>query len=750
MLIIWSSSKAAIIKEALSLVLSTDLTPHVIHSSFEPPEVNDGDVVLACGGKALEVLQNIGLVPKNRTISSMRETPIAVANHAGAGRVLITYDPAIIKKDYSKLPEIQWDCQLACRLHNTGSTQPMLGDYKYMDSLHEIIERVDMLYNKIGNAVPIAVDLETLGLDEYNPDAWIISISVTIEEGYSQVVYFTQDERPAPAPDGLPSEEMNYWELLWRQLDWLLTTDMVSTRGANFKFDSRWLVQKWGIYCTNFKMDTLLVGSLLDENRSNSLKLHAKVFTALGGYDSPTKKYDFARVDLIPKDELLPYAGGDTDATLRVSNVFRKQLINQPKLANFYINVLHPSAQVFEKVERNGIVVDTNYYAELQNELSIEKTKLEKIMVGMLPATLANKHADKIEECFAEGKNPMGTKILKDFLFTQEGLGLEPMMVTEKTKEPSTALDHLMMFEDNPVAKQFIDSFKDYGSVTKTLSTYVIGFLKHLRSDGRFHPSYMLFRGAYGGDDDDSGTVTGRSSAKDPAIQTIPKHTKWAKRLRRAIIAPQGMTILQADYAQGELKIAACVANEPTMIEAYRKGIDLHAVTAAGLNGYELDEFMALPEDIRDALRSSGKAGNFGLLYGMGANGFRVYAKTSYGVEMTETEAGQKRDAFFALYSKLPLWHENSRQTARDTLQIVSPLGRIRHLPLIHSTDNETRAGAERQSINSPIQATLSDLMQLAMVGIDKQYGQKDIQMFMMTHDSVAMYVPIEIGRAHV
>lgn len=223
---------------------------------------------------------------------------------------------------------------------------------------------------------------------------------------------------------------------------------------------------------------------------------------------------------------------------------------------------------------------------------------------------------------------------------------------------------------------------------------------------------------------------------------TIPKHTKWTKKLRRAFIPPKGYTILQLDYSQGELRIAAVVANEPTMIKAYRDGLDLHAITAAQLNGYEMSEFLALPEDIRDELRSGGKAGNFGLLYGMQAPGFKEYAYTSYGVSMTEQEAVQKRGAFFDLYGRLLEWHDESKQFAKRWGYVRSPLGRVRHLPLINSSDRETRSQSERQAINSPIQSCLSDMMQLAMVHIDREYGHCDIHPFLMTHDSLALYVP--------
>lgn len=298
------------------------------------------------------------------------------------------------------------------------------------------------------------------------------------------------------------------------------------------------------------------------------------------------------------------------------------------------------------------------------------------------------------------------------------------------------------MFRDNPEAAAFIAIYDEYNSTEKTLSTYVTGFLRYLRPDGRFHPTYMLFRGGYGNKDDDSGTNSGRTSLKDPAAQTIPKRTRWTKKLRKAYIAPPGYVILQLDFNQGELRITACVADEPTMIQAYLNEMDLHSITAARINGYELEVFNELPEELRDPLRSRGKAGNFGLIYGMGENGFREYAWASYGVKLTAEEAYSSREGFFELYNRLPAWHDEYRNIAHKYAQVVSPLGRVRHLPLINSRDRDVVAQAERQAINAPVQSTLSDMMQLAMTLIDKEYGHEDIHMFLMTHDSVALYVP--------
>lgn len=738
MLIVWTGASAQDLKSYVGPVIAQYSIPHRIDSNMmEFPAALPGDVVVACGSKAVEALQKLGLVPKNRTVGSLREKEVVLNSVS----VFLTYDPGICNRDYARLPEAQWDIQLAIRKHLTGTVRPKIGTYRYVESLHELIERVDAKYAETGKAVDLACDLETKSLNPYNPDAWIIAASFTVDEGKSDVLYFDKGEAPVQPLPWKSEDEMDYWEGLWTQIHWLLTTPKVSLRGANFKYDSNWIALKWGIYNSNQKFDTVLVGSLLDENRSNSLKLHAKIMTPMGGYEDDMDKYDFSCLEDVPKDEMLNYVGGDTDATYRVASVMKRELLKDRKLSNFYVKLVQPAAKAFEKMERNGVLVDQQYYAQLRTELEADIARLQSEMLGCLPNKMRIKYKDEFAASLAEDKSPFKPRVLKEFLFTPAGLNLKPKVFTGKTGEPSTSMDHLMMFLDDPVASTFISHFKELGSAQKTLSTYVVGFLKHLRQDGRFHPSYMLHRGDYGSSD--SGTVTGRTSAKDPAVQTIPKHSKWAKRLRKAYIAPPGKVVLNCDFSQGELRIAAVVAEEPIMIQAYLDGKDLHAITASQMNGYDLDDFMALPEDVRDELRGGGKAGNFGLLYGMQHKGFREYAYLTYGVSMTEEEAFQKREAFFDLYSRLPQWHEESKRFAKMWGYVRSPLGRVRHLPLINSRDREVVAQCERQSINSPIQSCLSDMMQLAMVYVDREYGDA-VEMFMMTHDALSLYVPEE------
>lgn len=1072
------------------------------------PYVEPGEVVLACGDRALKILQAQGLVPKNRTVTSLRGKEVYYKDAC----FLLTFDPRIIERDYGKFINIQWDTQLAIRRATTGTILTEVGKYRYVNDFSDAIQFIETKYKTTGKPVPVTTDLETVGLDEWNPEAHIVSISFTYKSGQADVIRFTGPEDPNYPPH-TPEEEIPQHHL-WTQIHWLLTCDYINLRGANLKFDMRWIKCKWGIQVSNFKMDTTLVGSLLDENRSNSLNIHAKIYTPIGGYDDAfNEKHDKSRMDLVPEDELLDYAGGDTDACYQIAEKMKAELMQDALLTRFYTKLLHPSSIAFGYMEEEGVLLDQEYYlhpvAEYEdyeakdydddgNEITVTKTRLkrglraelethiaecEKSALGQISRHILNKYSDNLSLTRAA--------ILKEYMFTSpRGLKLKPKMVTAKTGEPSTAMAHLMEFTDHPDAGPFISSLKEVMTARKTLSTYVDGFLAHLRSDGRFHPTYLLFKGEYGGSED-SGTNSGRSSAKDPAVQcgrgsnlihckdgrhtllsiiegfehgrkyqvkthtgqwrdvvgvyrngvrpvfevktqsglvtgctenhplllqegfvrtdatrigdlvytdggwhgpkskaqsdgddvslvyrtrakegewedslgvpvqmrrgeisrlrrvtawsskilrmlakgaaylpwawasrrirdvqqlgrdasegqvynwssrrfkalcrgrsrsflgalreffgrhgraaqwdvlgsqgqhqgvlqgqlsmghpvrageepreqhlvdlqgenplrsgmgrgdwagaqsvfqaasrvdrgngpvdskraaeagyvlapivsiryvgdeetydltvdvdhsfvadgivvhnTIPKHSKWAYKLRRGYVPPPGFLVVNIDFSQGELRVAACISKEANMIQAYKDGMDLHLITGGKVNGYSIDDMLDMKAAAKKnkkvakmlkRIRQGGKAGNFGLLYGMGAKGFAEYARISYGVDMTVSEAEKAREAFFELYPGLVSWHEWSKNYAKQHGFIRSPLGRVRHLPLIYSSDNEMRAKAERQAINAQVQSTLSDIGQFTLVKFHEAYGRPDgCRPFMFCHDAVVFYI---------
>jgi len=753
--LVWTSSnKAQYVRRVCKPVFEQTGTKHKVIPRQEDkiPTVKEGDVLLAMGGSCLNDMESLGAVHKNRTIKSLREKQ----HDLPPGKLLVSYDPGIIEIDAGREPEIRYDVQLACRLHDDGVLTPPVGEYKYVDNFNKVIKHIRKQFKKTGNPVPVAGDLETIGLDPfyqsdipwkldpdepepegYYPNARIISVSFTVKPGTAYVYR-------------VPEEGIN--PDVRDQIAIICTTQKVKTVGANWKFDCVWMLEHWQILCTNQRFDTGMVGCLLDENRSNSLNLHAKIWTTMGGYDDEfNQNHDKARMDLVLRDDpegFRIYAGGDTDACLRVMKEQRKELLDDKRLARFYIHLLQPASVVFTKLEHRGVYVDVDQYDKLQEQCEAEMVEAHNKGLKCIPRRLRLKF--KAEEIGGIDDTRFLTKptLIKEFLFTKRGLNLKPSLYTEKAKEEtwqyaSTAAEHLETFRTNEDAAEFIRWYSAFNKATKTLNTYIVGFRKHLRSDGMFHPSYNMYKGDFGGRGDDSGTVTGRLSAQYPAYQTIPKHTKWAKPLRTVYIAPPGMAILKLDFSQGELRIIACVANEKAMLKAYTEGIDMHLKTgaqAAGVSLKEAQKMKAAKDPKVKPIRQGGKAGNFGLVYGMSPTGFVNYAWNTYGVELTLDTANDFSETFFNTYPGLHPWHNRSKDIARSNGHIRNPLGRIRHLPLINSRNGRVRSSAERQSINSPIQSCLSDMMLLGMVLIDCEYP--DLHMFGMTHDEVQCYVP--------
>jgi DNA polymerase I-like protein with 3'-5' exonuclease and polymerase domains len=547
--------------------------------------IEPGDIVLAMGKVAIKALADAKLVPKGRTPTSLRGS---VIEYNGA-KILVTFDPFAGIADYGTRIKIQIDCNLILRLYRTGTVDPVLGNYQWVEDYSHHYNELKKIATKTGKSVPLVMDLETVGLDEFNEEAWIVSCSITYHVGQSYLIEFK-----GPVFD--PGEDIRC-----KTIGALLTAPFLRIRGANFKFDLRWLKKKFRLECTNFSFDTTLVGSLLDENRSNSLEVHAHQLTDIGGYDhelnSTHDKGQMHKVLEIDKEGFTVYAGGDTDAGYQVSEVMVDQLSNQPGLAHFYKTILHPSSERFRKMEQTGVLVDLERFAELENDLNKAIYIAQKEAFELMPEVIKMRHKDKL--------SLSRSAIISDFMFGSSGLGLKPKELTAKTNAPSTAFSHLTQFHDHPIAGEFIKRYKEYNSATKTLSTYVKGFLSHLRSDGRFHASYILSKS------DDGGTNSGRLACTGPALQTIPKHSFWAKQLRSCFVAPEGYYFFEVDYSQGELRVIACVANERVMIEKYNADEDLHIVAGCRAAGLNVEDVLPLKGTDDVITNSSGATFNF-------------------------------------------------------------------------------------------------------------------------------------------
>lgn len=743
-LTLWAPDTRARIMEGIAPVMPylADVDKVCI-TDLKDLDWQDPHPLLAMGSKPLEQLQAQGYARKGRKITSLRNQTL---NLPGFGPFLrVTYGPGVRTVDYGMYVDMLTDVAVMGRWARRGTVEPVLGDYRYVTDFGADIEAIKAQFAGTQVPVKIAMDTETAGgTNPYRPEAHIVCIQLAICEGKSSVVYFRN------------RVEMLEWIEKYRdQLEFLLNDPCVRSVFANGKYDLGWLWAMFKIRCTNFSFDTTLVGSLIDENRSNRLDVHTKIYAPdLGGYsDEFDQKTDKGAMENVAPDDMLPYAGGDPDAALRVHNAMRPILLEDKALTKFYVNILHPAARAFESIEQGGVLVDMDAYRHLDSELRKRMNAIAiEIKRDCLGAILIGKHYSE-DWAHVGGINFSKASLVTDLLFSPLGCNLKPKMMTEKSGKPSTAREHIEMFKEsqNPRARRFAELFSEFNAASKTLSTYVTGFQKHLRSDGRFHPSYFLFKGNK--EDDDGGTVTGRLSARDPAFQTIPAHTDWGHLIRRCFIAPPGHLICEKDYSQGELRIIACVSGDANMIQVYRENKDLHAKTGGKTNGLTYDGVMALKSTESDRykmIRQRGKAGNFGLIYEISAAGFVTYARVNYGVHLTLDEAQAIMDGFFEDYPTILDYHREYKAFAHKHGYVRSPLGRVRHLPLINSPNYGERGHEERRSINSPIQSTLSDLMIWAL-GLAHKLGYDELApCFGVVHDAGYNYVPEDNWEFHV
>lgn len=521
----------------------------------------DEKLWIACGKPALDMIQKAGWIPKKGGVASNRGKLFEAQPEGWSSPIMVgvTYAPQIYHIEYSDFVDFQTDIALYRRYEETGTIQPKLGHYGYANDLSGVIHYLKAEHARTGLPVDLALDTETEGLDPFNPEKNLVCIQATAKPGISDVVYVLDDHLD-PATNST-SHGLVYggWYMTQRlslivsQLEWIAEQDWIKVVGANFKYDMLWLRVKWGIVFKNFTFDTCNGGSLCEENRANTLNLHTKVYSPdLGGYDDHfNQTHDKSKMGEVPKEDLLPYAGGDTDACLRNYHEIRKHLLSdnltptgkpsKNSLTSVYINVVHPALKALHKMEYTGVYVDVEKFHEFGSDLDQRINESMALAGSILPKTLVEKYGGY----GPNGEVPLSKpKMIADFLFTPMGLNLKPIQVTEKTQAPSTSEYHLTQFKDHPEAAPLIERYLDYKSVAKMHGTYYKGFLNHLRADNKWHPSYIIHKQGSGkyNEQDAAGTVTGRGSATSPAFQCVTGDaevmTSTGIRLARNLIDP--------------------------------------------------------------------------------------------------------------------------------------------------------------------------------------------------------------------
>jgi DNA polymerase-1 len=387
------------------------------------------------------------------------------------------------------------------------------------------------------------------------------------------------------------------------------------------------------------------------------------------------------------------------DVTGRLASALRKEIDDQG-LTSVYEEIDAPLVPVLARMEDAGVKIDPAVLGQMSVRLQREAEA---------------KARDIYERCGVEF-NINSPKQLGDVLFNR--LALPMPSKYGKGKKISTAVDVLEgLAADHEVPRLVLE----YRQLTKLKSTYVDALPALIRSQsGRVHTTFGQ-----------TGTATGRLSSANPNLQNIPIRTELGREIRAAFIAEPGHVLLAADYSQIELRLLAHFSKDKLLVEAFRRGDDIHTLTASQV--FAVPPLMVTPEHRRQA-----KVVNFGIVYGLSAFGL----SQQLGIE--PGEARKFIDAYFEKYAGVRAFIDATLERTRRDQRVKTLFGRIRPIPDINSKNATQRGFAERTAVNTPLQGTAADLIKLAMIRIDEEIRKRGLKsrMTLQVHDELVFEVP--------
>ncbi|HVN18325.1 MAG TPA: DNA polymerase I [Dongiaceae bacterium] len=397
----------------------------------------------------------------------------------------------------------------------------------------------------------------------------------------------------------------------------------------------------------------------------------------------------------------LKLSGGlaeSADITGRLNDALRAE-VEREGLTEVYDTIDLPLVPVLARMEEAGVKIDTSALSQMSAELEREIAVKEK----------------EIHEAAGTEFNVGSPKQLGDILFNR--MNLPKPVKYGKGRMISTAVDVLEELALSfPIARMVLD----YRQLTKLKSTYVDALPVLIQpSTGRVHTTFGQ-----------TGTATGRLSSANPNLQNIPIRTELGRGIRAAFIAEPGHVLLTADYSQIELRLLAHFSGDALLVDAYRRGDDIHTLTASQVFG--VPPLMVTPDHRRQA-----KVVNFGIVYGLSPFGL------SQNLSITTSAAKQFIESYFEKYAGVRKFIDKILEEARRDLKVKTLFGRVRPIPDINSKNPNQRGFAERTAVNTPLQGTAADLIKLAMIGIDEAIRERGLKsrMTLQVHDELVFEV---------
>lgn len=601
------------------------------------------------------------------------------------------------------------------------------------------------LVKAIHESSEIVMDLETTGLDEYAEaggdtnggyPARIVLAALTLPsadraeagaydwrtfDGEQPMTYLVPLSHPA-------SPLLGAWRKVMAILGREINRSGKPFVNANIKFDARWVFAQTGVDLSDrIEWDTTVSSQLVDTEARTRLKIRAARDFGIEEWDD----FDLGtpgaaeRVDLIQLGE---YAARDTYYTWKIEQEHRDQMfltgdeepfdsddIQMARLGKVATYVAMPTVRTLTKVEQRGFLLDVGWVHAKIEEMDALRLKACDDILGLYGTAPAPAPAKDGVTTAATSKWFQG--------FVAQAIEAGDLRVTARTDSGNAQWNKAVLIAQQRQGSPAADALLRHRDATKTLE-FLRSWLELRDPNNVIHATYNV------------GFVkTGRLSCSSPNLQ------QCASSLKPAFIPRPGHVLLDLDYSQVELRVAAFVSRSQPMIEAFQRGDDLHRLLAAKIAG-------KAPEEVTSMERKRAKAGNFGLLYGMSPGGFQTYAATAYDVSLTLAEAQAVHSAFFEMWDGMRQWHERSKRRAYERGYVTSPIGRTQWLSDLYSKSSFKASHAERNALNSPVQGFGSDLMQMAaasIMGTLPGYplpGVEGAHVVATVHDEICIEVP--------
>jgi DNA polymerase-1 len=553
-------------------------------------------------------------------------------------------------------------------------------------------DKLDDLAKQLSKAKVISFDTETTSTEEVQAE--IVGISLSVKAG--QAFYI---------PVGHTSGNNLPLKKVIAALMPAMTDPKIGKVAHNAKYDTI-VLARHGLTVSPLTFDTMLAEFIIDPS-SRNLGLKNLVLERLGEEMTHIEeligkgKNQISMAD-VSIESVAPYAAADAETVIRLMPLLQKDLerVNGAKLL---AEIDLPLTPVLADMEMAGIMIDLPFFQKMSDELAQRMAEIEK----------------RVFESVGKPFNLNSTQQLSDVLFIH--LGLTPPDKGKKTASGhySTSADVLEMLRGkHPV----VDMILENRELSKLKSTYVDALPAAVDPQtGRVHTSY-----------NQTGAVTGRLSSTNPNLQNIPIRTEEGRRVRNGFIAAKGNVLLSVDYSQIELRIVAHMAQDESMLAAFKAGEDIHATTAAAVYDVDLD---AVTKD----MRRHAKAINFGLIYGMSAFGL------TRSTDLTLAESEKFVKTYFQKFPGVKKYLDGIRQLAAQQGYVETLLGRRRYFPALQGKLNQQlKNREEREAINAPIQGTAADIMKIAMLKIPSALEAAGLKakMLLQVHDELVLECP--------